>query len=343
MEIPVDLPVGEHTLPVSYPGNETYNAINTTVDMNILPRPSNTEAEVVNNTAGNVTLDVVVTDDETGEPVTSGNVTVYAKEEGSDEYVPVGTGELNPDGTVTITTNITTIGNYTFDVVFEGNENYTESNDDPVSEVVGRLADIGATPGNTTLGNSTVIVSLNDSTTGEPLVNATVIVTLPDGTEVNGTITPDGTVEIPVDLPVGNYTLPVRYDGNDTYNATNTTVDIEILPRPSEITGEVLNNTAKNVTINATVLDAETKQPVPNGPVVAKVNGTVVGTGEVIDGNAIIPTDLDKIGDYDVELEYLGNENYTTSNNTVPVEVVGQKVALKQNLVTQHLVTVQLS
>ena len=72
------------------------------------------------------------------------------------------------------------------------------------------------------------------------------------------------------------------------------------------------------------MLDAETKQPVPNGPVVAKVNGTVVGTGEVVDGNIVIPTDLDKIGSYDVELEYLGNENYTISNTTIPVYVVGR-------------------
>ena len=317
VEVPVDLPVGNYTLSVRYDGNETYNATNTTVDIEILPRPSEITGEIINNVAKNVTINATVVDAETKQPVPNGPV--VAKLNGT----VIGTGEV-VDGTAIIPTDLDTIGNFTVDLEYLGNENYTESNNAVDVEVVGRLADIDATPGNTTLGNSTVIVNLTDDETGEPLVDATVIITLPDGSEVNGTIGPDGTVEVPVDLPVGNYTLSVRYDGNETYNATNTTVDIEILPRPSEITGEVINNTVGNVTINATVTDAETGEPVPNGPVVAKVNGTVVGTGEVVDGTAIIPTDLDKIGEYDVELEYLGNENYTESNTTIPVDVVGR-------------------
>ena len=37
------------------------------------------------------------------------------------------------------------------------------------------------------------------------------------------------------------------------------------------------------MTIEATVTDAETGELVPSGPVVAKVNGTEVGRGEVVD------------------------------------------------------------
>ena len=58
-------------------------------------------------------------------------------------------------------------------------------------------------PGNTTLGNSTVNITLVDPETGEPIPNAPVIITLPDGTEVPAVTDENGTVEVPVDLPVG--------------------------------------------------------------------------------------------------------------------------------------------
>ena len=322
-----DIPVGnDKEFNANYLGNDTYSPSDDTNTTNIIKRPSTTTQTVTNNTAGNVTVDVHVTDAENGRNLTEGDVTIYAKlvDEPDTAYVPVGTGSIDEHGMVTIVTNITDIDSYTFKAQFEGNTNYTESNATVDSEAVGRLATIGASPRNTTLGNSTVKVLLNDTVTGEPLVGANVTVILPDGRKVNATVGVDGSVEVPVDLPVGSYKLPVMYYGNDTYNATNTTVGITILPRPSETAGEVINDIACNVTINATVIDAETKQAVPNGSVVAKVNGQVIGTGEVVDGIVIIPTNLDKTGNYSVTLEYRGNENYTASNDTVDVVVVAR-------------------
>ena len=74
--VPVDLPLGTYDdLPVRFDGNETYAPVDTTVDVEILPR-STVTSPVTNNVAGNVTLDVHVTDAETGADVTNGNVTV---------------------------------------------------------------------------------------------------------------------------------------------------------------------------------------------------------------------------------------------------------------------------
>ena len=188
-------------------------------------------------------------------------------------------------------------------------------------DVVVRPSEITAEPGNTTLGNSTVNITLVDPETGEPIPNAPVVITLPDGTEVPAVTDENGTVEVPVDLPVGTHTLDVSYPGDDTYGPSSTTVDITINPRPSEIEAEVLNNTPGNVTISATVTDAETGLPVPNGPVEVYVNGTLVGTGEVVDGKVTIPTNITEPGNYDFEVKYLGNENYTASEDNLPVDV----------------------
>ena len=162
-----DIPVGQDKeFNANYLGNDTYTPSEDQTTTDIAKRPSITTPTVTNNTAGNVTLDVQVTDAEDGRNLTEGNITIYAKlaDEEDSQYVPVGTGSINENGTATITTNITSKGNYTFRADFEGNTNYTESNGNTDEEVVGRLADIGAIPGNETLGNSTVIVSLNDST-----------------------------------------------------------------------------------------------------------------------------------------------------------------------------------
>ncbi|WP_461436109.1 MSCRAMM family protein, partial [Methanosphaera sp.] len=253
----------------------------------------------------------------TKQPVPNGPV--VAKVNGT----VVGTGEVI-NGTAIIPTDLDKIGDYDVELEYLGNENYTESNTTVPVDVVGRPSDITAEPGNETLGNSTVNITLVDPETNEPIPFAPVIITLPDGTQVNGTTDENGTVEVPVDLPVGPHTLNVTYPGNETYAPSNTTVDMNILPRPSEIEAELINNTAGNVTIKATVTDAETGELVPNGPVEVYVNGTLVGTGEVVDGIAIIKTNITEIGNYDFDVEYLGNENYTESNTTVNDDVVGR-------------------
>ena len=317
--IPVDLPVGPNDVNITYPGNNTYNGTSTNLTITVEPRDSVTEAAVINNTAGNVTITANVTDATTGEVVPNGPVEVLVN------GTVVGTGEV-VDGKVTILTNITEKGVYDFDVVYRGNENYTESNDllEDV-EVVGRESDIVAKPGNTTLGNTTIDVNLTDSVTGELIKSATVIVTLPNGTNITAITDDNGSVTVPVDLPVGDNNITVTYPGNETYNATSTDLTVTVEPRASVTEASVINNTAGNVTLDVLVTDAGTGEVVPNGPVIVLVNGTVVGKGEIVDGKVTIVTDIAEKGIYNIDVVYEGNENYTESNDLLEdVEVVSK-------------------
>ena len=168
-----------------------------------------------------MTIEATVTDAETGLPVPNGPV--VAKVNGTE----VGRGEV-VDGVAIIPTNLDKAGEYDVELEYLGNENYTESNTTVPVDVVVRPSEITGEPGNTTLGNSTANITLVDPETGEPIPNAPVIITLPDGTEVPAVTDENGTVEVPVDLPVGEHTLPVSYPGNETYGPSNTTVDIKI-------------------------------------------------------------------------------------------------------------------
>ena len=296
--------------------------------MNILPRPSEIEAELINNTAGNVTIKATVTDAETGELVPNGPVEVYVN------GTLVGTGEV-VDGIAVIKTNITEIGNYDFDVKYLGNENYTESNTTVNDDVVGRPSEITAEPGNEELGNSTVKVNLTDAETGKPIPNAPVIITLPDGTNVTGTTDENGFVEVPVDLPVGNHTLEVTYPGNETYTPSKTTVDMEILPIPTNIEPEVVNPIVGETEIEIVVKDSVTGDVLANKPVVITLpDGTKINATTDENGKLRSPVDL-PAGENNLVVDFAGDDEYSPSTTPFVVNVVKRNATLTPEVVNR--------
>ena len=318
--INITVPITTTEIVVNYTGNITYNENVTTQNINMEQRNSTTSAKVTNNTAGNVTIEVIVTDATTGVNVPNGNVTIY-----SDGNI-IGNGTVE-NGKVTVVTDINEIGTYDIVVAYEGNENYTGSSTTLNGEdIVGRESKITVNMTNTTYGNTTVNVTLVDPATNKPITNATIIVTLPNGTNITGTTNSNGTVNIPVDLPVGPNTLNVTYPGNETYNSTKTSISLTVEPRNSTTAGKIINNTVGNVTVKVNVTDATTGELVPNGYVQVFINNTVVGNGEISNGYANIPIIITELGVYDISIKYLGNENYTASNKTLPDEkIVGRQ------------------
>ena len=156
VNVNLPLPVGLHELNVVYPGNETYNANQERFTINVTKRPSKTSADIINNTAGNVTIKVKVTDATNGSIVTPGNVTITV---GGEE---VGRASLSSDGTAIIITNINTTGKFTFVANYEGNTNYTSSYDNiGTVDILGRESNITANITNTTRGETTLNIILS--------------------------------------------------------------------------------------------------------------------------------------------------------------------------------------
>ncbi|MBE6487853.1 MAG: hypothetical protein E7Z86_04000, partial [Methanosphaera stadtmanae] len=310
-----------YNLVIKYTGSDTFNENSVDYEVTLDKRNSSITANVADNVALNVTLEAYITDAVTGQAVTNGTVSVKAN--GSDVANVTFNSE---DGHVTIVTNITEKGYYTFVVSYEGNDYYLESStDDDMAtkenltnvEIVGRLADITANATNTTLGNTSIRVNLTDDETNAALPDADVIITLPNGTNLTGKTNSQGIVDIAVDIPVGVNDLIITYPGNDTYNGTNTTLRVIVEQRPSQTSATVINNTIGNVTLNVTVTDKETEAPVTSGAVLVKVNDEIVGVGYIKNGNATIVTDIQEIGEYDIVVEYLGNKNYTESSTVI--------------------------
>ncbi|OED30098.1 S-layer family protein, partial [Methanosphaera sp. WGK6] len=322
VNVPVDIPVGENNITVIYNGDDTYKSTNTTVTVNVEKRESDINAAVSNNTAGNVTIDVTVTDLVNGTPITSGNI-IITTENGT----IVGKGSVDTDGDATIITNITNSGVYDLIITYEGNENYTESSTlvNDVS-VVGRESEVIASVLNNTVGNTTIEINLHDFVTGEPIYNADVTITLPNGTEIVAITGTDGKVNVTMNLSVGENTIIVKFNGDETYNASSTTVDISSVKRDSSTSANIVNNTAGNVTVNVTVVDAITGEMIVSGNVsVIDNNGNIIGNGSIVDGNAIIVTNITQTGDYTLNVSYNGNEEYMGSSTILnDVNVIGR-------------------
>lgn len=90
-----------------------------------------------------------------------------------------------------------------------------------------------------------------------------------------------------------------------------------ITKKPSTTKATILNSTYKNSKLNITVLDANTSAVIKNGTVfVTLPNGTEVMGVTDNNGNVVIPVDL-SVGEYELPVTFMGNENYTVSNTTV--------------------------
>ncbi|OED29481.1 hypothetical protein, partial [Methanosphaera sp. WGK6] len=146
-----------------------YNPSNVLINGNINKCDSITKANVVNNTAGNVTVNVVVTDAVTGNMVSSGDITIK-----DNNGNIVGNGSI-VDGNAIIVTNITKTGDYTLNVSYNGNDQYTGSstllND---VTIYGRNSTLNVVITNNTIGNTTLNISVVDSVTNKTIPNADV-------------------------------------------------------------------------------------------------------------------------------------------------------------------------
>ena len=307
VEVPIDVPVPGGNITVTYPGDDVHNGTNITVPITVNPRNSTITASVSNNTAGNVTVDVEIVDPVTGEPITEGFVNVTVGDE------TVGRVPVGPDGKATIPVGIQTNGTYSLVANYEGTENYTSSSKtlDNV-EVLGRTSNITVTVENDTYGNTTINITLVDPTTNETF-NGTVNITLPNGTVVPVNVT-NGSVEVPVDVPVPGGNITVTYPGDDVHNGTNITIPITVSPRSSSITAEVSNNTAGNTTVTVEVRDPVTGQPITEGYVNLTVDGVTVDRVPVdSEGKATINANINATGRYTLVANYEGTENYTPS------------------------------
>jgi len=323
----LDLPVGQNTITIDYPGNEHYNKTNIEYTVNVAPRASTITAVVTNKTIRNTTLQVTVTDSQTGTPVTRGSITVIDSATGE----TVATAQLTDENPVTITTNIDATGAYNLEVLFNNNVNYTPSSttlDDVI--VSKRASQTQITVNSDVYEDSKITIKVTDPVTGTTIANAPITITLPNGETINTNTDHNGQITVPVNLPVGANTVTVQFNGNSEYNTSQDTQTINIQKRQSNTNANIVNNTIRNTTIEVTITDKETGYPVTSGyiEVIDANTNNVIGSTTLHGTNkANITTNINTAGTYDLLIKYYGNDHYNASNTTLNDITVTKRTA----------------
>ncbi|WP_405269255.1 Ig-like domain repeat protein, partial [Methanobrevibacter sp.] len=306
-----DLTAGNKTIAVEYSGDDKYLANHTTSKITVSKRPSTVEATITDIDVGdNVTITVTVPDDATGQ--------VLIDIDGVGYYVNVTNGK----GTAEIPRMPN--GVYNVNLTYTGDDKYLPSSNTstfnvskvesfviPVAEdiYVGDVEVIKFTVPSDATGTLTVIIGGKEY--NYDLDDGTLSVTEDDG-EVFTVAVAEGKGELKVTgLPKGDYTVSVKYNGNEKYLPCTNTTTFRVLKLDSDMDVVDLGNGSVMVVLPE---DA-------TGNVTVKV-GDNTYTAEVVNGTAIIDLTDETPGKHDISVIYSGDDSHKAqqedSTATIP-------------------------
>ena len=298
-----------------YFGNDYFDGEeNNTGSLEILHANTNTSTfDKTARVGDKITLNATVTDVD-GNPVNDGSVTFHI-DENKVEEVKVENGVATTDYTLPVTY---TKGNYTIKANYLGTNKYNTSSGEAKLSIDLQETTMNVKVLNDTKGNTTIEVTLNSTPDNKPISDADIIITDKNGNPIGeGTTDENGVAIITIDIPIGDNEITITYPDDGIHSPQEETKTVNVTPRESKTTSEITNNTVGNMAIDVEVVDPVTGEPV-TGPVNITIDGEVVGNGTLDDeGKATIPVNVDKKGNYTIVVEYLGNDDYNGSTDTL--------------------------
>ena len=296
------LAAGDYTVSVKYAGDDKYSGVEVTEVVNVAKADAVLGVVIADVDYGNGFVIEATLTGVNGAPLT-GNVIVTVN---GKEYTVV----VNDDGKGIATGDKLAAGSHGFAAVWAGNDNYnivTENGDFKVNKVDSAI-DVAVDT--IDFGEDAVInVKLADDAIGE------VVITV-NGEDYTATIE-NGVATVTVsDLKAGDYTVAVKYVGDNNYNGATGSAEFSV----SKITPDMdvtVNNIVfgEDLTVNA-VLPADA-----TGEVVITVNGEDY-TAAINNGVASVTVSDLKAGDYTVAVKYAGDNNYNGATGSAEFSVL---------------------
>jgi hypothetical protein len=277
---------GKHNITVIYSGDDTHDPAteNATVDIPKYYTPISVTAHDIY--VGDTEVVVVtVPEDATGIITIEINAIEYS--------APVKDGKavFNVDGLA--------FGNKTVAVKYSGDDKYRDNYTTGQFEVIRRPTTISGTAQDIPVGYDETITAkvLPEDATGRVLFDV-------DGVGYYANIV-NGVAELTIeDLPNGVYDAKLTYEGDDKYLPCTTTVKFTVykVKAPIEASGDVIKE-GDSATVIVTVPDDAT------GTITITVDGKKY-TEEISDGKAVFKVPGLVKGDWDVDVEYSGDDKY---------------------------------
>ena len=326
--------VGKYTVYAFYVGNETVNnATSRNVYFMVNKIPTTTLVNVTNAVVGNVSIDVIVKDNE-NRPVTSGKLEITTPEKTYDVNV---TGEVTP-----VALDITTTGEVNVEVRYLENDVYLNSSGldkasyDKNPDNAHPFDHITVIKLNTTItvnvtspvkaGNSTIIQGVLVDEQNRPISGAEVVVKVDNQIVATVTTIEDGLYTLIYnDTIVGTHNVTSSYGGNDTYIGSDTTTKFDVDKILSEISLDSIEDVPVGNNVNITgKLKDEFNNPIKNATVKITVDDVTHTVTTDEEGNYISSFPTTTVGNKTVTVEYSGNETCDGAKTNGTINVVKQ-------------------
>ena len=285
-----DLTAGSHVVVVKYAGDDKYTAVEIAKGVNVAKAQPVLGVVIADVDYGNGFVIEATLTGVNGAPL-SGNVIVTVA--GKEYTVKV------TDGKGIATGDKLAAGTYAFAAAWAGNDNYnivTENGDFKVNKIDSSVA---VNVNNIKVGEElTVTVNVPSDATGDVTVSV-------DGKEYNVAIENGKAVKTIADLKANDYTVTVKYSGDNNYNAAVAASSFTVSKVDSTmdvaVDGIVFG---EDLTVDAVLPDDAT------GEIVITVNGVDYPV-PIVDGKATGTIGGLAAGDYTVTVKYAGDDKYT--------------------------------
>jgi len=318
------LPVGTHTVAVTYSGDTGFNGSTGTLAPNQVVNQAGTTTSVASSLNASVFGDAV-TFTATVAAVAPGVGTPSGAVTFTIDGVDVGTATLN-SGVATLLTSTLGIGSHAILVTYGGDLNFIGSS--------GSLSPTQFVARTSTA--TSVVSSQSPSTYGQSVTFTATVTVIPSGVG-----TPTGAVTFTIDgvavgtinlsggvatfstsaLGVGSRAVVVSYGGDTNYNAsTSTPVLTQVVNKAGSTTAVTASPSpstyGQSVTFTATVAAVAPAVGAPTGTVTFTIDGIAVGTINLSGGVATFSTTALVVGSRAVVVSYSGDTNFNASTST---------------------------
>ena len=301
------LAAGDYTVTVKYAGDDKYTAVEVAKGVNVAKAQPVLGVVIADVDYGNGFVIEATLTGVNGAPL-SGNVIVTVN--GKEYTVKV------TDGKGIATGDKLAAGTYAFAAVWAGDDNYnivTENGDFKVNKVDSAI-DVAVS--DIKVGEDAVIsVKLASDATGE------VVITV-NGEDYTAAIE-NGVASVTVsDLKAGDYTVAVKYTGDNNYNEATGSAEFSVL----KITPE-MDVTVEDIVFGEDLIVNAVLPVDATGEVVITVNGVDYHVA-IENGVATVNVSGLEAGDYTVAVKYAGDDNYNAAEVTKGVNVAKANPAL---------------
>ena len=311
------LAAGTYAFAAAWAGDDNYNIVTENGDFKVNKVDSAIDVAVDSIEFGeDAVISVKLASDATGEVVITVN--------GEDYTAAI------ENGVVSVTVSGLKADDYTVEVKYAGDNNYNEATGSAEFSVLKITPDMDVFVNGTVFGGDlTVDISLPAGATGD------VIITVKGENYILANYTEavvDGKVTKTIGgLVAGDYTIAVKYAGDDNYNAVDVTKGVNVA-KAQPVLGVVIADVDYG---NGFVIEA-TLTGVNSAPLSGNVIVTVAGkeyTVKVTDGKGIATGDRLAAGTYAFAAAWAGDDNYNivTENGDFKVNKVDSSVAVNVN------------